>query len=152
METFIDRLRVELEIDEGKVNSIYLDHLNLPTFGIGHLIKDDDPEYGQPVGTPVSQQRVIECFEQDIRITIMDCKKIFDDWDAMKEEVKLIMANMMYNLGYPRFSKFRLMIQAVRDGDHIEAANQMKQSRWYNQVTNRAERLISRMKGVDLQN
>ena len=46
METFIDRLRVELEIDEGNVNSIYLDHLNLPTFGIGHLIKDDDPEYG----------------------------------------------------------------------------------------------------------
>ncbi len=90
METFIDRLRVELETDEGRVESIYLDHLNLPTFGIGHLIKDDDPEYGQPVGTPVSPQRVVECFEQDIRVTIMDCKKIFDDWDAMKEEVKLI--------------------------------------------------------------
>ena len=82
--------------------------------------------------------------------TIHDCKKIFDDWNAMNEEVKLIMANMMFNLGYPRFSKFKLMIQAVRDGDHIEAANQMKQSRWYKQVTNRAERLISRMKGVDL--
>ena len=105
---------------------------------------------GKPVGTIISKERVDEWFEQDIMTTIHDCKKVFDDWNAMNEEVKLIMANMMFNLGYPRFCKFRLMIQAVRDGDHIEAANQMKQSRWYKQVTNRAERLISRMKGVDL--
>ena len=131
---------------------IYLDHLGLPTAGIGHLIKESDPEHGKPVGTVISKERVDEWFEQDIMTTIHDCKKVFDDWNAMNEEVKLIMANMMFNLGYPRFCKFRLMIQAVRDGDHIEAANQMKQSRWYNQVTNRAERLISRMKGVDLQN
>ena len=43
------------------------------------------------------------------------------------------------------------MIQAIKDGDHIEAAVQMKQSRWYKQVTNRADRLISRMKAVPLQ-
>jgi lysozyme len=127
-----------------------LDHLGLPTAGIGHLIKESDPEHGKPVGTVISKERVDEWFEQDIMTTIHDCKKVFDDWNAMNEEVKLIMANMMFNLGYPRFCKFRLMIQAVRDGDHIEAANQMKQSRWYKQVTNRAERLISRMKGVDL--
>jgi lysozyme len=60
------------------------------------------------------------------------------------------MANMMFNLGYPRFSKFKLMIQAVRDGEWIEAGNQMKDSRWYKQVTNRADRLIHRMKGVGL--
>ena len=152
METIIDRLRVELEIDEGCKYHIYLDHLGLATGGIGHLIKESDPEHGKPVGTIISKERVDEWFEQDIMTTIHDCKKVFDDWNAMNEEVKLIMANMMFNLGYPRFCKFRLMIQAVRDGDHIEAANQMKQSRWYNQVTNRAERLISRMKGVDLQN
>ena len=150
METIIDRLRVELEIDEGCKYHIYLDHLGLPTAGIGHLIKESDPEHGKPVGTVISKERVDEWFEQDIMTTIHDCKKVFDDWNAMNEEVKLIMANMMFNLGYPRFCKFRLMIQAVRDGDHIEAENQMKQSRWYKQVTNRAERLISRMKGVDL--
>ena len=150
METIIDRLRVELEIDEGCKYHIYLDHLGLPTAGIGHLIKESDPEHGKPVGTIISKERVDEWFEQDIMTTIHDCKKVFDDWNAMNEEVKLIMANMMFNLGYPRFCKFRLMIQAVRDGDHIEAGNHMKQSRWYKQVTNRAERLISRMKGVDL--
>ena len=150
METIIDRLRVELEIDEGCKYHIYLDHLGLPTAGIGHLLKGTDPEYNKPVGTVISKERVDEWFEQDIQTTLNDCRKVFDDWDSMNEEVRLICCNMMFNLGYPRFCKFKLMIQAIKDGDHIEAADQMKQSRWYKQVTNRAERLISRMKGVDL--
>ena len=61
----IDRLRQQLEIDEGCKYVIYLDHLNLPTHGIGHLILESDPEYGQPVGTPVTDERVIECFEKE---------------------------------------------------------------------------------------
>jgi lysozyme len=150
MEYFVERLQKELEIDEGCKYETYLDHLGLPTFGIGHLVKGTDPEYNKPIGTAVSKERVLECFEQDIRTTITDCKKIFDDWDALPEEVRLIMANMMFNLGYPRFSKFKKMIQAVRDGEWIEAGNQMQDSRWYKQVTNRADRLIHRMKGVPL--
>ena len=47
-------------------------------------------------------------------------------------------------------SQFKKMIQAIRDGDWIEAGNQMQDSRWYKQVTNRADRLISRMKAVGL--
>ena len=39
----VDKLRAQLEIDEGVVNKIYLDHLGYPTFGIGHLITDSDP-------------------------------------------------------------------------------------------------------------
>ncbi len=59
---------------------------------------------------------------------------------------------MMFNLGYPRYCKFKKMIQAIKDEDWLEAGNQMQDSRWYKQVTNRADRLISRMKGVSLQN
>ena len=34
----LDKLREQLTIDEGKVLEVYLDHLGLPTVGIGHLI------------------------------------------------------------------------------------------------------------------
>ena len=44
MEFFVDRLREELKIDEGCKYEIYMDHLGLPTFGIGHLVTDKDPE------------------------------------------------------------------------------------------------------------
>ena len=127
-----------------------MDHLGLPTYGIGHLVTEKDPEYGMEVGTLVDEIRVNEVFEQDIQVTINDCKKVYDDWNTMNEEVKLICCNMMFNLGYPRYCKFKKMIQAIKDGDWLEAGNQMKDSRWYKQVTNRADRLISRMKAIGL--
>ena len=148
MEYFVERLQKELEIDEGCKYETYLDHLGLPTFGIGHLVKETDPEHDKPIGTAVSKERVLECFEQDIRTTIMDCKKIFDDWDALPEEVKLIMANMMFNLGLPRFSRFRKMINNIINKNYPKAAEEMRDSRWYRQVTNRAERLAKRMEAI----
>lgn len=69
-----DQLREELAEDEGCKFEIYLDHLGLPTFGIGALIKEHDPEYGQPVGTPVSEDRVRKRFNLDIAVTIEDCQ------------------------------------------------------------------------------
>ena len=79
----------------------------------------------------------------------MDCKKIFDDWDALPEEVKLIMANMMFNLGYPRFSKFKKFRAALAENNWSECAIQMEDSRWHKQVPNRANRLISRMRAIE---
>ena len=54
----------QLKIDEGVVNEIYHDHLGYPTFGVGHLVLESDPEHGQALGTPVSEERVKECFYQ----------------------------------------------------------------------------------------
>ena len=150
METFTDRLREELKIDEGCKYEVYLDHLGLPTFGIGHLITEKDPEHQMGMGTPIDEIRVNEAFEQDVHVTIGECKKLFDNWDNLPETVRLITANMMFNMGRPRLSKFKKMIQAIQDSDWLEAGNQMRDSRWHKQVTNRADRLISRMQGVGL--
>ena len=54
----VDRVRKQLEIDEGVVYEIYSDHLGYPTFGIGHLVKKDDPEFGLMFGDSVSKERV----------------------------------------------------------------------------------------------
>ena len=150
METFTDRLREELKIDEGCKYEIYLDHLGLPTFGIGHLVTKSDSEYQKEVGTVVDEIRVNEIFEQDIQVTINECKILFDDWYKLPEELQLITANMMFNMGRPRLSKFKKMIKAIQEGNWLEAGYQMKDSIWYEQVTNRADRLISRMQGVGL--
>ena len=58
----------QLKIDEGVKYEIYRDHLGYPTFGVGHLIVKDDPEYGEPEGTEVSEDRVWEAFERDLRV------------------------------------------------------------------------------------
>jgi lysozyme len=142
------KLREQLEIDEGVKYDIYLDHLGYPTFGIGHLITEDDPEHGQPVGTEVSKERVEEAFEKDCEWVVRDCHKLYDSFDDLPEEVQQIVANMMFNLRYPRLSAFKGMKAGVDSQDWNEAADQMVDSRWYRQVGARAERLVERMRAL----
>ena len=145
----IEDLKNEIKADEGCVNSVYLDHLNLKTLGVGHLVTEWDEEYDQPVGTIVSDDRVNELFEKDINVTLEECRYLYDNFDNLPEEVQKIIGNMMFNLGRPRLSRFHKMKKAVLDKDWQEAANQMQDSKWYEQVTNRAERLCERMRNVD---
>ena len=144
----IEKLRKQLEIDEGIVHEIYLDHLGLATFGIGHLVIDSDPEYGAEVGTAVAESRCIEVFNQDVEIVLSDCKILYPDFDELPEEVQQIIANMMFNMGRPRLSKFKGMKRGVDARDWNAAADEMVDSAWYRQVTNRAERLVERMRNV----
>ena len=144
----IEELREQLEIDEGVVHEIYLDHLGYPTFGIGHLVTDEDPEYGANVGTKVDETRCIEAFNEDVESVIKDCLILYPDFDDLPEEVQQIVANMMFNMGRPRLSKFKGMKRGVDAKDWNAAADEMVDSVWYRQVTNRAERLVERMRNV----
>ena len=144
----IEKLQEEVAADEGCVHEVYLDHLGLATFGIGHLVIDTDEEYGAEVGTPVSEERVNHCFKNDVQSVILDCHKLYDDFDDLPEEVQLIIANMMFNMGRPRLSKFKGMKRGVDARDWNQAADEMVDSRWYKQVTNRADRLVERMRNV----
>ena len=143
-----EQLREEIAEDEGCKFEVYLDHLGLPTFGIGALIKEGDPECGQPVGTPVNEERVRQRFNLDIAVTIEDCKVLYDDFDDLPEECQHIIANMMFNMGRPRLSKFKGMKAGVDARDWNKAADEMVDSRWYDQVTNRAKRLVARMRAL----
>ena len=144
----IDKLREELKVDEGVKYEIYLDHLGLPTFGIGHLVRESYPEHGANVGAKVDEARCIEVFNQDVETVIKDCKILYPDFDDLPEEVQQIIANMMFNMGRPRLSKFKGMKRGVDAKDWNAAADEMVDSAWYRQVTKRADRLVERMRNV----
>ena len=143
------KLREQLKIDEGCVNEIYTDHLGYPTFGIGHLIVESDPENGKAVGTAVSDDRVDAAFDADVKVVLSECKVLYPDFDDLPEEAQQIIANMMFNLGRPRLSKFVGMKRGVDEKDWNSAADEMVDSRWYRQVGARAERLVNRMREIE---
>lgn len=155
-----DALREELAEDEGCKFEIYLDHLNLPTFGIGHLIKEHDPEYGLPVGTEVSEDRVRKAFNLDIAVTIEDCRRLcdnvgvdFNELDLRYPDGALALCNQCFNLGYPRHSKFKKMWAAVAEAMEdpkawLTVAAEAEDSRWFDQVPNRAKRLTARFRAL----
>ena len=139
----------QLKIDEGVVYEIYLDHLNYPTFGVGHFIKESDGEYGAPVGTKVSPERVAEAFESDLNVAVYECAVLYGDgFHCWPDEVQQILVNMMFNLGRPRLSKFKNMYLHLQNEDWVNAAVEGRDSKWYRQVTNRAERLMVRLENV----
>ena len=143
-----EQVQKQLAIDEGIVHEVYLDHLGYATFGIGHLITDKDPEQEYTVGTPISEERVTEAFQSDLDISIGECKVLFDLWDTYPGEVQEILVNMMFNLGRPRLSKFKNFKKAVDAGDWVKAGIEGRDSLWWKQVGNRAERLMVRIENV----
>jgi len=140
----------QLKIDEGVEYEIYKDHLGYPTFGVGHLVLETDPEHGQPVGTPVSEDRVKECFETDLDTAISECNALYEEgvFGDLPGEVQEILVNMMFNMGRTRLSKFKKMHAAILEGDWKTAATEGRDSLWYRQVTNRADRLMERLENV----
>jgi lysozyme len=144
----LNKLRKQLEIDEGVEYEIYNDHLGYATFGVGHLILETDPEYNRPVGSAVMESRVIEAFESDCESVLRDCDILYPDFGDLPEEVQQIIANMMFNMGRPRLSKFKGMKRGVDAGDWNAAADEMVDSGWYRQVPYRADRLVERMRAI----
>ena len=140
----------QLKIDEGVVYEIYLDHLGYKTFGVGHLVLESDPEHRYDVGEPVSVERARECFESDLDLAVSECVALYgaDIWCGFPGEVQEILVNMMFNMGRPRLSKFKGMKRGVDARDWNAAADEMVDSKWYRQVTKRADRLVERMRNV----
>ena len=137
----IEALREQLKIDEGVKYEIYKDHLGYPTFGIGHLITENDPEHGEPDGTEISEDRVNEVFATDVAKFVSESKILFPDLDDLPDVAQQVIVNMAFNMGRPRLSKFKNFIAGVNDRDWTRAAEEMMDSRWATQVGDRAIRL-----------
>ena len=85
----LEQLREQLEIDEGVKYEVYNDHLGYATFGVGHLVLESDEEHGSALGTPVSESRVIEAFEQDCENVLRDCHILYEDFDDLPMQLPM---------------------------------------------------------------
>jgi len=140
----IEHLKKDIMFEEGVKYEVYNDHLGYKTFGVGHLCRATDPENDMEIGTPVSKERVDECFEVDLYVAINDAEKFCEGMEV-DDNIKECVTHMVFQLGLPRLNKFRNFKQALVDGDIAKAQAEMKDSLWYRQTTNRAERLIEKM-------
>ncbi len=148
---FRQRLTKEITSDEGCVLEVYNDHLGYKTVGVGHLVKPEDPEWEMNVGDPITQTRSDELFFYDINIVLKECEERFhNNWRDWPEEVKLIIANMAFNLGLTRLVKFKKMFAAINKEDYNTAAKEGLDSRWAKQVYNRSRRLMNRLRDIDV--
>lgn len=131
---------------EGYVREIYLDTEKLPTFGVGHLVTELDPEYTWPVGSPVTDERILQAFHDDFMTALDDAQWLVDNFNQHPLNVQRVLVNMSFNLGRTRLGKFKNMLAAVSDKDYVKAAEEMIDSKWYRQVGRRSKELVELMK------
>jgi lysozyme len=142
----LPRLRKILEREEGIKHEVYLDHLGYPTCGIGHLVTPEDEEHGRDVGTSVTEERVAALFEADLEIVQADCDQLFDDFENLPENIKVVCAAMAFQLGRSRLSGFKKFRAAVDEGRWSDVVFEMIDSKWYRQTPGRVERMIEIVK------
>lgn len=144
----LEIVKEDLIKHEGYKDYIYLCSEGIPTFGIGHAVKETDIEYTWPIGTPVEKERIDNAFAEDVQIAIEDVEALFDDCWQKPNKVQRVLVNMAFNLGRTRLSRFKKMRAAVNNNNFKEAANQMVDSLWYKQVGNRSIELENWMRNA----
>ena len=134
----IERLKEQIEKHEGKRRKAYQDTLGHWTIGIGHLIKLPDEEY--LLKANLKDYEIEHFFNTDLNQAINDARNFIGE-TSINEVAFEVIVNMAFNLGYPKLSQFVKLQKALRENDYFKASQEMLNSRWKNQVPNRANEL-----------
>lgn len=129
-------LEQQLIRHEGWRNRPYEDSVGVITIGVGHNLE----------AKPVSDELIMLWLKDDIAEAV---SSLFDQhfWVASIDVVRReVFINMVFNLGIRRFSGFRKMLKAAKEGDWEEASRQALDSKWASQVGGRATELAEQLR------
>ena len=99
----MDEFTSDLRRHEGVVYAVYADPLHgvsRPSLGVGHLIRPGEKYHGAAIGTPVPEAEVEMYLGQDAREAVQNSERLFQGFRCMPSAAQLVLANMMFNLGY----------------------------------------------------
>ena len=154
----MSRIREQIKFHEGEVKNandmhvIYKDHLGYETVGYGHLILETDPENGLQVGTPISDERINELFEEDLAVCTTELDKHLPFWKNLNDVRQICLIDLTFNLGMPRLRKFVKTLDHIENNRFEEASIELLDSRYAKQVGKRAERIAEMLRtGEDSQ-
>ena len=94
----------------------------------------------------ISETEANFMLENDIWESIEAVRRVIPDLGFLGDARQHALIDMCFNLGSSGFGRFKRMIAAVNAGDFDRAADEMVKSQWYEQVGNRAVRLVEMMR------
>lgn len=106
------------------------------TIGVGRNLDDKG----------ITEEEAMYLLDNDIKDIISSCRETFS-WFAFLDNVRqAVVVSMIFNLGLGGFLGFKNTIAAIREKDWNRAADNMLQSKWAEQVGNRALELAEMMR------
>jgi lysozyme len=145
----LKRLESRLIKDEGYRAQAYLDTAaNPPTWTIGY---GTTRWINRPVdkGDQVLPSDARRLLRADIFGAILDAQKLFPRFEELSSVRQEVLISMAYQLGGPRFKKFKKMRAAADELDYPKMAEEMVDSKWFRKFTTRAQRLVAAMRTGD---
>jgi lysozyme len=129
------RLCQQLRLHEGVEHKPYKCTAGYLTIGVGRNIEERG----------LSDDEIDFLLDNDVQIVVDELGRTYDWFFDLSEVRQRVIADMVFNLGLPRFSQFKNMIAAIEAEDYVQASNEMMDSRWAEQVGLRASRLAEMM-------
>ena len=151
-----DLLIEKLIAHEGLRLEVYQDTLGINTIGIGRNLDDrgiskdeldwmDYPTIEHVFSDGITEADAMYLAQNDVQIVeeeLLRAHPCVEDLDAVRQ---LVLVDMAFNMGVPRLCKFKLMWNAIHEGNFEAAAKEMLDSRWATQVKGRATKLANAM-------
>ena len=146
-ETF-DKLLDSVRKHEGYRNKVYLDTLGKRTVGVGHLCVEDFWEDNKEY----EEKFLMDILQKDLQGAIEGAEDLINNCPSggkanISDAAKIIIIEMVFQLGKTGVSKFRNMWKALQQNppQYSVAASEMLDSRWAKQTPNRAKEMSNHM-------
>ena len=123
----VELLERELIRDEGWRSKPYICTAGHLTIGVGHKLMPHEMHL-----TEVSTDWIWETLRSDAHLAIRGCEMIFgrSRYQRMADPRQRALANMCFQMGTTRLSKFERMIAAIFREDWLQAHNEALDSKW----------------------
>ena len=128
----------QLKIHEGYKPKVYKCTAGVDTIGIGFAIKD--LELSEDVCELILKEK-LQALEERF-------EDKFDWFKTSPIEVRNVMLNMAYQLGFRGFCKFKKTLSYLENAEWESASKEMLDSRWAKQTPNRANELSEIIKSL----
>ena len=132
----MENLKDQLIRHEGLRLTVYDCPAGYKTIGVGRNLE----------GKGITEEEAMYLLDNDIKDFQESLSRELPWFDSLDECRKNILTNMAFNLGISGLLKFKNTLSAVENKDWEEAASQMLDSRWAEQVGGRAKELSELMK------
>lgn len=131
----LDRLRKALVRHEGLRLKPYTCTAGKLTIGCGRNLQDNG----------ITEAEAMTLLDNDIDAVMRDLNRALPWWQTLDDCRKEVLANMAFNLGLPALLTFKHTLASIQAGRYKEAAERMLQSKWAQQVGDRARELAAQM-------
>ena len=118
------------------------------TVGIGHIIVEGDEEYGKPIGTKITEERVQELFKRDLQDAISNVREMVgsEQLEEWSKDIQMSLVSIRFNLREEKLSEFKDFVSALVEKDSNGVTEALNNSDWYlNYIRPKVDQMLKKL-------